>query len=89
MVEANVGMNLIVSKGEIVAYKWGSDQITTAAIEVPAAPSAAAARAHEAEYLALQAPGDGTSVRRNVEASGGGTKPARTRGPGRTDRRSA
>ena len=56
IVEANVGMNLIVSKGEIVAYQWGNDQITTATIEVPAMPSTAAARAYEEEYLGLQGP---------------------------------
>ena len=56
IVNANVGMNLIVSKGEIVAYKWGNDEITTADIEVPAAPSTEAARAYEAEYMALQGP---------------------------------
>ena len=49
-------MNLIISKGEIVAYKWGNDQITTATVEVPASPSSAAARALEAEYLSLQGP---------------------------------
>ncbi len=54
VVEANVGMNLIVSKGEIVAYQWGYDRITTAVIEVPAPPSPAAARALEQEYLAFQ-----------------------------------
>ena len=56
IVEANVGMNLIVSKGEIVAYKWGNDRITTAVVEVPAAPSVGAARAYESEYLKLQGP---------------------------------
>ena len=56
IVNANVGMNLIVSKGEIVAYRWGNDVITTAEIEVPAAPSTQAARAYEAEYIALQGP---------------------------------
>ena len=35
IVEANVGMNLIISKGEIVAYKWGNDQISTAVIDIP------------------------------------------------------
>ena len=56
IIEANVGMNLIISKGEIVAYKWGVDKITTAVIEVPAPPSASAARNQEAEYMALQGP---------------------------------
>lgn len=56
IVEANVGMNLIISKGEIVAYKWGNDQITTAVIEVPEPPSTDAARRSEAEYLRQQGP---------------------------------
>ncbi len=56
IIEANRGMNLIISKGEIVAYKWGSDKITTATVEIPTAPSVHAARALEAEYLALQGP---------------------------------
>ncbi len=56
IVEANVGMNLIISKGEIVAYKWGVDKVTTAVVEVPAPPSAHAARAQEGEYMALQGP---------------------------------
>jgi hypothetical protein len=56
IVEANVGMNLIVSKGEIVAYKWGNDRITTAVVEVPAPPSPGAARAYETDYMKLQGP---------------------------------
>ena len=56
IVEANVGVNLIVNKGEIAAYKWGNDQITTATIDVPAMPSTAAARESESEYLKLQEP---------------------------------
>lgn len=56
IVEANVGMNLIISKGEIVAYKWGNDQITTAVIDIPASPSVEAARQLEQEYLQQQGP---------------------------------
>ena len=56
IVEANVGMNLIISKGEVVAYKWGNDQITTAVVDVPALPSVSSARALEEEYLRLQGP---------------------------------
>ena len=56
IVEANVGMNLIVSKGEIVAYAWGNDRITTATIEVPSAPSTPLAREYERRYLDLQGP---------------------------------
>jgi len=54
IVEANVGMNLIISKGEIVAYKWGNDQITTAVIDIPVPPSQEAARCSEQEYLRQQ-----------------------------------
>ena len=56
IVEANVGMNLVVSKGEVVAYEWGNDRITTATIEVPAAPSTPLAREYERQYLDLQGP---------------------------------
>ena len=54
IVNANVGMNLIISKGEIAAYAWGNDLITSATIEVPVAPSTKAAR--EYEYVELQGP---------------------------------
>lgn len=54
--EANVGMNLIISKGEIVAYKWGNDQITTAVIDIPEPPSREVARSSEREYLDRQGP---------------------------------
>ena len=54
IVEANVGMNLIISKGEIVAYKWGNDQISTANIDIPTPPSIEVARRAEQEYLQAQ-----------------------------------
>ena len=56
IIEANVGMNLVISKGEIVAYKWGNDQITTATIEIPVSTSQQAARLSEQEYLQYQQP---------------------------------
>ena len=56
IVEANVGMNLIISKGEIVAYKWGNDQISTAVIDIPEPPSQKVARRAEEEYMQLQGP---------------------------------
>jgi len=56
IVEANVGMNLIISKGEICAYQWGNDQITHAVIDVPAAPCEEAARQAEQDYLDAQTP---------------------------------
>ena len=56
IVEANVGMNLIVSKGEIVAYKWGNDEITTAVIDIPEPASLDLARRSEQGYLKYQGP---------------------------------
>ena len=56
IVEANVGVNMIVSKGEVVAYAWGNDRITTAVIDIPAPASTEAARAMESEYMGLQGP---------------------------------
>jgi len=56
IVEANVGMNLIVNKGEIAAYQWGNDKITTAMVDIPTIPSVTAAREYEQEYLRLQGP---------------------------------
>ena len=53
--EANVGMNLIISKGEIAAYDWGNDIITTAVIEVPEAPSPEASARSEKLFLKEQA----------------------------------
>ncbi len=47
-------MNLIISHGEIVAYKWGNDQITTAIIEVPRVPCEDNARELEQIYLQQQ-----------------------------------
>ena len=54
--EANVGMNLIINKGEIVAYKWGNDQISSAVIDIPVTPSPEMARFSEQEYLKRQGP---------------------------------
>ena len=54
VVEAAVGVNLIVSKGEVVAYKWGTDRITTACIDVPAWPTPDLADRMEEAYLATQ-----------------------------------
>lgn len=67
IVEANVGNNLIISKGEIVAYKWGVDKITTAVIDVPAAPSEFAARKSEMQYLEYQGPEMERRYRRTME----------------------
>lgn len=56
VVEANVGMNLIISKGEVIAYQWGNDQITTAEVEVPVPTSKSAACLSERQYMSLQGP---------------------------------
>jgi predicted amidohydrolase len=56
VVQANVGMNLIISKGEIAAYDWGCDRITTAAIDIPGPPSQDAARRAERRFLRHRAP---------------------------------
>jgi len=56
VVNANVGMNLIISKGEVVGYAWGNDKITSAIIQVPEAVSKRAARISENEYMVLQSP---------------------------------
>lgn len=54
IVEANVGMNLMISKGEICAYQWGNDQITYGIVEIPLAPSTAIARQAEQAYREAQ-----------------------------------
>ena len=56
IVQANVGQNLIVNKGEIAAYQRGYDKITLATVDIPAVQSPAAARAAEHEYLRQQGP---------------------------------
>ena len=65
IVYANVGMNLIISKDESVAFGWGNDQITTAVIDVPA--TASTAHALETEYLDLQGPKMERNYRRRME----------------------
>ena len=54
IVLANVGVNLFISKGEIVAYAWGNDRVTTAVIDIPELPSTGAARRLEAEFYQWQ-----------------------------------
>ena len=54
IVEANVGMNLIVNRGEIAAYAWGHNRITTARVDLPWPVSPETARRLEADYLAGQ-----------------------------------
>lgn len=70
IVEANVGMNLIISKGEICAYQWGNDLITHGVVEVPAAPGVSAAREAERQYLRAQGPEMDRRYQRTLERVG-------------------
>ena len=70
IVEANVGMNLMISKGEICAYQWGNDQITHGVVEIPAAPGAESARQAEQDYLAAQTPEMERRYQRTLERVG-------------------
>ena len=70
IVEANVGMNLIISKGEICAYQWGNDQITHGVVEIPVAPGAEAARQAEQDYLTAQSPEMERRYQRTLERVG-------------------
>ena len=70
IVEANVGMNLIISKGEICAYQWGNDQITYGVVDIPAPPGAEAARQAEQHYLAAQTPEMELRYQRTMEKVG-------------------
>jgi len=54
IVQANVGMVQIISKGEIVAYKWGLNQIATGCIDIPVRPSTTAVRACDRELQRVQ-----------------------------------
>jgi predicted amidohydrolase len=56
IVQANVGQNLVVSKGETVAYQRGLDRITHATVDIPTVASTTAARMLEQEYLERQGP---------------------------------
>lgn len=55
IVEANVGVTLIVSKGEVVACERKIDAVTTGAIDVPAAPGAANRDRQEQAFLRWRA----------------------------------
>ncbi len=70
IVEANVGMNLIISKGEICAYQWGNDQITYGVVDVPAAPGEASSRQAEQDYLTAQTPEMECRYQRTLERVG-------------------
>ncbi len=54
IVQANVGMAQVISKGEIVAYRWGLDQIATGFIDIPVTPSKQAVRACDRELQRVQ-----------------------------------
>ena len=55
IVEANVGVTLIISKGEVVACERRVDAMTVGAIEVPAAPSVANRHRQEETFLRWRA----------------------------------
>ncbi len=55
IVEANVGVTLIVSKGEVVACERRVDALTVGAIEVPSAPSVANRDRQEETFLRWRA----------------------------------
>lgn len=55
IVEANVGVTLIVSKGEVVACERKINAVTTGAIDVPAAPGAANRDRQEQAFLRWRA----------------------------------
>jgi len=54
IVEANVGVNLIASKGEIVGYERGNNKITSSIIDIPAYSSKKNARQSETLYMQTQ-----------------------------------
>ena len=54
IVEANVGVNLIASKGEIVGYQRGNNKITSSMIDIPANSSKKNARKSEQLYMQSQ-----------------------------------
>lgn len=56
IVQANVGLNMVVSKGEMIAYQRGFDRITLADVGIPAPASTSSARASEQAYLEQQGP---------------------------------
>lgn len=67
VVEANVGVNLIVSKGEVAAYVWGTDRISIATIEIPLPPSEANAHSVAQEFLDWRGPEMQRRYERTVE----------------------
>ena len=71
VVEANVGVNLIVSKGEVAAYVWGTDRISVATIEIPLPPSEANARAVAQEFMTRREPEMQRRYERTVEKISG------------------
>lgn len=73
IVEANVGLNMIVSKGEVVGYKWGNDCVTTANIDIPLKPSTKLAREYEQQYLELQGPEMTQRATENLKELSGGS----------------
>ena len=76
IVQAGVGVNLIMDRGEMIAYHWGADAITTADIHPRMAPSPRLARKFEREYLAFQADELARRFRRKFPARAPDSGPA-------------
>ena len=72
IVEANVGVTLIVSKGEIVAVSRKVDGITFGAISIPAAPSQANRNRHENAFLRLAKKRNAQALSRPYESAAAG-----------------
>ncbi|MDA4121811.1 MAG: carbon-nitrogen hydrolase family protein [Thaumarchaeota archaeon] len=75
IVEANVGANLIISKGEIVARARGEDDITVADIAVPLAQSEEAVRELEREFLTRRGPEMKRRYAKTMASLAGGRDP--------------
>ena len=57
IVQANAGgMNLIISKGELIASEFGENRVTVATIDIPLRPHKEAARRLEREFLRWRGP---------------------------------
>ena len=82
IVEANVGVTLIVSKGEVVACERRVDAVTVATIEIPATPATANRDRQEQKFLRWRAEEmaqryeRGEAARRRQRARGAPSVPA-------------
>ena len=79
IVEANVGVTLVVSKGEVVAMERKKTALTFATIEVPAAASAANREVHEKGFLKWRRKEMPVRYRRRMDEVGGKAEPRKER----------